>query len=676
MKFKPIISIAAILTVAATSAAPLPFTPDCTASAVETGTRIAEANNIELSSDAAAAALTVLNNANGGILPDIEFTEDSNAGMINGLISGQSVTNKREAKAAVRKIAGLLGVTDFDSELRFDECTESSYNDIYSFCQLYRGIPVESGYVSLVVSKDSRKAEYLSSSFAAGLSLDTEPAVSADTARAIIRSAAGTGALETPELVIRRTEDGAYKLAWRGFTGNADAEVVYVDAQTGGLLTKLTQDQFRFQYSIAGTQNPITGTGFFSVEMDTCTYNGQMNYRLHDGTRNIWIQNDPNNTDYLMSVAWYDKGEDYIRSHPFYFENNYTWWIEQYAVKSPTPFSVTDISLGVAYQVQRAYNFYDNLFDWAGTDGQGSALIVNAESYAGTGASKYGNFIHFYKPRNYNGTTPLDAKAFDCVVHEYTHRVTGSKVKWDMSSQVSEAGALNEGYSDIMGEFADTRDWKVGAILGTPLRDCTLSPSSGKILLEWSSNPAWRRYQYYNYKAYADDLYNWYTSGYSVDCHDASTIISHAAYLMCQYGIPWTLAREIWYASMDYLPKGADIATFNSCRNAVVNNALNVVLNRHTGDYSATLRNNFKVYTRTAFNAVGIKLSYRKMGDVDWDGRVTADDATFIERYINGSISLDVESRALADVNYDGMITSADATKIRQAVQHGTTGSL
>ena len=143
MKFKPIISIAAILTVAATSAAPLPFTPDCTASAVETGTRIAEANNIELSSDAAAAALAVLNNANGGILPDIEFTEDSNAGMINGLISGQSVTNKREAKAAVRKIAGLLGVTDFDSELRFDECTESSYNDIYSFCQLYRGIPVD-----------------------------------------------------------------------------------------------------------------------------------------------------------------------------------------------------------------------------------------------------------------------------------------------------------------------------------------------------------------------------------------------------------------------------------------------------------------------------------------------------------------------------------------------------
>ncbi len=51
-------------------------------------------------------------------------------------------------------------------------------------------------------------------------------------------------------------------------------------------------------------------------------------------------------------------------------------------------------------------------------------------------------------------------------------------------------------------------------------------------------------------------------------------------------------------------------------------------------------------------------------GDVDLDGRVTAEDALLVLRASAGTDELNATQRKLADVTYDGKVNSVDALRI------------
>ena len=674
MKHRSILTAAVLSFVISASSFSAPYSSGYTASAVEQGKQIAAANGIVLGSDEAAASLTVLNNANNGTLPALEFNDKGDVTCIIGPVSGRNVSGKQNAESVVKSVSALLGITDFDHELVFADDQTSLYNRVFCYQQFYRGIPVESGYVSLVVDKETGIAQYLNSSFAAGLSFDVTPAVSSDLARALIREAAGTGVVQAPELVIRRVSDSSYKLAWRGFTGNVDAETVYIDAQNGDLLNAVSANKARYEKTFTAHSNPVLGACNFSVTIEQLT---DKTFRMHDPGRYIWIGSETRMNDAVF-LDWLDitdaQRQEIAQDSDVLFHRFYNKLTSK-SLKSDTLFSAEDASLGTLAQVEKAYDFYANTFNWYGTDGKRAELFVNAGTFFGSCASDCINYIELGVPRTYYGGQKPDAYNLDCVIHEYTHRVTANKVKWSFSQKTTEAGALNEGYSDIMAEYGHLRDWKT--LAGTT-RNATKCPSSGKITLNYSSDPKYCTYQYYNLKPYLEDQRNLTSNGYTyyIDCHNGSTIISHAAYLMEKYGIPSSICKEVWYNSMDYLPKGSDFATFNSCRNAVINCALDQVLNKYSSSYTAAARNKYKAYARMAFNAVGIKLSYRKMGDVNFDGRVNSDDVNLITLIARGKYSPDVETMAVSDVDYDGRITNGDAETISRAILNGTTGSL
>ncbi len=660
MKVKPIISVAVLLAVLASTAVPVSAKQAYNAEEVEAGSRIAAENGMALQSDAEALALNVLCNANYGTLPEIECNANDTISSINGMIYDQSIDNKKDATAALRQIAVLLGVKDFNRELVFVDRQESEYNETYTFQQFYRGVKVERGFVSLIVAKATKQATYLQSTFAEDLSLDVNPAISSDMARTLIRKYCNAGALDAPELVIRQTNAGIDLLAWTAQTGNPEAEGAYIDAQTGDLIETISAQNLVDSYTYnSSTKNRISGEKNFTIKVD---YINNNLYRLHDTTRNIWVMNDGAETGDDLQNYWNRMGESYLRQYPLSFEQDATGksWIRSNTVsvtaKSQFGLAENEIAVGTMRQVEKAYDFYNSNFSWKGTDNQGAALIVNAGCYYGSQASPYGNFIAFNVPRNPYVSQIFDASAYDCVVHEYTHRVTGNKVRWNFSRQYGEAGCLNEGYSDIMGEYAETTpDWLIGAALGTPIRNAKLSPASGIY-----------NGQYYKYT-------NWNEMN-NVECHAGSTILSHAAYLMSRYGVPDACAKKIWYTSMDYLPKGSDAATFERCRAAVLI-AANQVLNSMYPN-SAETRKKYTAYTMMAFNAVNLKERYRKMGDVNNDGKIDDADITKINLFVRGRTTLDATSMAIADVDYDGRVTMADSEAIFRATLNGTQNAL
>ena len=56
------------------------------------------------------------------------------------------------------------------------------------------------------------------------------------------------------------------------------------------------------------------------------------------------------------------------------------------------------------------------------------------------------------------------------------------------------------------------------------------------------------------------------------------------------------------------------------------------------------------------------------IGDVNGDGSVTVLDATTLQKYISGLVSLSNEQLALADTSGDGSITVLDATAIQKYI--------
>ncbi|MBQ3602877.1 MAG: dockerin type I repeat-containing protein [Clostridia bacterium] len=53
-----------------------------------------------------------------------------------------------------------------------------------------------------------------------------------------------------------------------------------------------------------------------------------------------------------------------------------------------------------------------------------------------------------------------------------------------------------------------------------------------------------------------------------------------------------------------------------------------------------------------------------KMGDVDFDSLVTAEDALLVLRYTAGTDELTAQQLKVADVTYDGKVNSVDALRI------------
>lgn len=322
----------------------------------------------------------------------------------------------------------------------------------------------------------------------------------------------------------------------------------------------------------------------------------------------------------------------------------------------------------IMYNIEKAYDFYAEFgFDNYNYIDDHTIYVALDEEIGKTNATSLDGLIKFTmgtgenpQQQSYGPYSSSNVKATQCygadvdiVTHELTHLVTQFKLGWNTFSPL-ETQALMEAYSDIMGELNDdTRDWKIG----TDIFYDNIKNNNKDICLRDLANPSTANTgdssvsKYYtNYGDYSRDI----SYGKRPSAYEASTIISHAAYLMYQNGIGIEDLKKIWYYSMDELKDmhgKTSEAAFSDCRDAVI----------------AAVNNNFKLSTASyylqkitdAFDAVGV---YSR-GDANDDGIVNGTDYTIIKAYIdygNSRLLPTQHHLKAADTNRDGSISYAD----------------
>lgn len=625
--------------------------------------------------------VAALNAADTAITTDamnLTYQEDGKTvRSIGGEISAAKIKSEADAKTVLNGLADLLGVTDFDAQLRFIVREESEMNYSYVYQQCVGNVPMENGFVTLVVNKESKEVVYLTSNYAADIEIGTAPAVSEFGARMSVKQVIGTKPDGMAELMITETENG-HKLAWLITNGEMDA--FFVDAQTGEILKSMNGHNYR--KLISNTEyNEVAGRSRFSVPMDV--ENSQVSpykYFIHfrDVDRKLYIVNKFSPVDSRMADFWGTpneatqsySNEEFIREHPGYFDSQEYGGKWAIANTGSGDFSTSNIyngnpvATGALFRVGQVYDFYKNYFNWYGIDNHGTNIYIapferNKNSPTVNAASSmFGNLIGF--GTNSNGLSLM--ADLDIVAHEYQHSVSDRKLRWGFSGfegYTGETLILNEGYADVLGEYCDI------------LQD-------GENANEWlagndalSSGSETDRSYIKNFKAELDPSLNYmdnHDAFYNqIEAHDGAAVLSHAAYLMHKYGIPDNYAAKIWFYSMDYLPKGADVATLYDWRSALIEASRDILDQAYSNTRS---RNLMKAKVQMACNAVHVPAPTSRLGDANGNCRLDSGDVTYLNEYLKGTRTLDWFNLSLCDVNMDGNVNYSDLTRLRNAVNN------
>ncbi|MDD6060551.1 MAG: dockerin type I domain-containing protein, partial [Ruminococcus sp.] len=610
----------------------------------------------------------------------------SNEGYDNALNS-KKVKSENDAAEIVREIISEHDINKETDSFVYLNTENSLYNDIYTFQQIYNGIPVENGYISLIADNMNYNVDHVNNSFITGITVDVNPSVSDSEAISAIKNQYEVEVKSTPELLIHKSEDGNVKLVWHVQTTDTEIVGAYVDAHSGEIVKTIHSNNYAVTYTCTKDE-PITGLDKFNVTLDYQEGDNYDTVRYYDPVRNIWMLGRTSIDNTMMEICEEKNDDQFLLNNPKYFEENYMntinenlskFYLNTEAEKKnwKNGNSVNAITAANLYQVGKVYDFYYDNFNYKGTDGKNGAILISYnESRVGASANPYGNLLTFgsgiYSNDGVNIVHTYETAALDLIAHEYTHRVSINKVRWGRSSQTGETGSLCEAYSDIMGEYADPlNDWKIGIamykVLDNPEsyvpREPTLTPikcDAAKYEELGNSNDSlfYKTPIVYNNEVFKD-----------IECHHGSVTITHVAYLMHKFGIPDNIARKIWYTSMDYLPDGNDVAKFADCREAVLTAASKVLDRDKAHTYLQKLEWIYKI--KTAFNAVNLVDKYDLIGDVNLDRTVDQNDVTALTNYINGTYSPSHPVAGYyADVNFDGVVNSKDVTALKAKINN------
>ena len=590
---------------------------------------------LELNNGVAEEELSDLININGSDL-SVVVDDNNNVTQIDGLLSDVNVDDSTDAKDIIAKVSELLGIDNITREIRLDDVSEGEYNRIYTFKQFYQGLEMENSYVTVVVDKETREAEYLNSSVVSDFSINTIPTITAQQAIDAIYAKFGESYVSSYKLAIYSEDNETFRLVWKINTNNIGNDYLYVDAVNGEIIddkvdtaTAYNDNRIYYNSVIMDWNNKILPDSAYYFDVDIAKEGNQ--FLLQDMNRKLYLISSPSFYAYYANGGLYS-----IKTAN-----------KKYTIKT-TDSSLTSkndqYSVAVLYNLEKTYDFYKNKFGYNGFDGNGSEMYViptmplansdGSNKRRFNNAASSGNVIYFGEG---DGTTRQHyGSDINIVAHEFTHSVTGSKVKWGGST--GETGSLNEAYSDIMGEYVDpTREWQTGT--DHYIKNTGKNTSNAKTYCIRDL----RNKQPYVSAAETKRLGN----------HGGSVTISNVAHWMDKLGIDANTAAKIWFTSLDYLPKGSNAATFKDCRTAVIKAASKVIT---TSSKRAIAIRKIK----TAFNRVHIYDSNELLGDLYNDGRLDSIDLVVLKRAVLGTKTLTRTEEAQADLNFDGKVDSKD----------------
>lgn len=243
------------------------------------------------------------------------------------------------------------------------------------------------------------------------------------------------------------------------------------------------------------------------------------------------------------------------------------------------------------YFANQAYHFYKNHYNRKSWDNKGTS-IKNAVHFRQKVNEPYNNAFwngEFMVFGDGDGVRFSNLTgAFDVIVHELTHAVTGSTAQLVYENQ---SGAINESMSDVFATLADSTDWLIGEDIVTPgtpgdgLRSMQ-DPHNGKP--NQDLNAGWLPAHMNEFVQLPNNEENdW--GGVHINCG-----IPNKAFYNVASTIGHWKSGQIWYRSLTvYLTKSS---LFSDLRTACVNSAKDLY-GEGSAEYNAVVQ---------SFQAVGI----------------------------------------------------------------------
>ncbi|MEE9423443.1 MAG: M4 family metallopeptidase [Methylococcales bacterium] len=509
------------------------------------------------------------------------------------------------------------------------------------FHQYYQNIPVWNSALTVHLDKSGDVELVDGAYFPSPKKLNTKPIFTAEQAIEKARSWVPHGenaALEnSPQLVIYPEQDKPPRLAWEvELSAALDHQwLILVDADNG------TQILAYNQINDAATAG--AGQDLFGNQQQLNIFEDSNQFFMADTSKPMFQGGSPFPIDE-------DKGAIYIlddkNQSPIDDEGNVELPQRLELTNSQNPNSGwPQAAVSAAFTLSATYDYYSEVHQRNSIDGNGGSIIALVRV-----GSNYNNAF-------WNGQLIAfgDAQAFpaalDVVGHELTHGVTTSTANLIYRNQ---SGALNEAFSDILGEAIEAHtfgqaDWVNGAQLGTPVRSLrdpgSLTFGNGRpyptTMSEFVQLPAT-------------------FEGDNGGVHINSTIINHAFYLLAE-GLDGAIgidaAEQIFYRALVFhlVPR----SQFIDVRLALIQSATELF-----GEGSIQAQK-----TAEAFDAVEIFDAPPTPVDSEVTTVTGPDVTTFIRRDpATGKFSLHRRDTELNDPNTGGILSSFNVDQKRPSV--------
>lgn len=498
---------------------------------------------------------------NDGEMPYSACDDNGIPNFIDGKFSEIKVTNTSEAIKALNDIHYIMHFENAEQEFEsvYQENVElGAQTNFFRLQQVYHNVPVYG--CQLIVSTDVvGNIETLTGHYYPDLNLDTQPNITIEEAKEILRSNYSEDELVSDGLYIY-TQGEVPVVAWkiRSFS-----KVYFINAETGELVTSITT---LLTDSVTGS-----GTNMRGEEISFPVYTDNNRYYLYDELRNIRIA---------------DASHQAINGVPVVEDTNNNWSNHQEAITAYDNF-------------KKVFDFYANVLGRDGADNSHSEIYVDVNYRASENVAVNQPFSNAFYDSSVQGVTFISlgdgrnyAKPLDVAAHEFTHAVSASIVNSVNGTNegliyLNESGALNEAYSDIIGDlFEDGTLGEHGEELDGGANRSFADPSDHGQPEDVSHHVA------YCYKGGDHDDHGCDNGG----VHYNSGIVNYAAYKMDQSWPESNHANELatlFYKSIYYLTPNS---TFLDCRHAVLSSAKSMNMSDEKRNVVAT-----------AFADVGIK---------------------------------------------------------------------
>lgn len=472
---------------------------------------------------------------------------------LKGRYCEQKIESWQDAADSLNCVAQLLGImSGSDWLVTYGESDGAGYT-YWVLQQKYAGLTVAYGTVRIAVDPDGYTAG-ISSSITPEMGIaNTTASITVADAEAIVDNYMKSIGVSQYYLYSEYTTESIYAIAetiaYRVYCIYTNNPYIGYDAP---YLEHIVSTDGDYLLSVpaktmtADRESSIDNSGYFDgLEADT--WSGTVTW--DDGSKHkitVPVAYNPDKGVYYLAdverkimVADYSAFDQYSNVAPVTSKDNKDW--EQYKLLQ-------------MYNICRAYDFYAG-YGIKSSDGMETPILLLTDYVDDNGNAIINAFSMGmrmgWRCFAFSSIGNLE-QSVDVFVHEYTHSVTQTALCGNIYN--NETGAINESYSDIMGELYEQiceegdDAWTIGQ---------TSMNSSGIARSMSSPND-------YNQPAYVGDRFYMACASNGPEAYDYggvhtnSGLLNHVAYLLNKGGIPVEQEAKLWLTTTSLLtPKNS-----------------------------------------------------------------------------------------------------------------------